>query len=179
MKFDKVLEGRRSIRRYTDELVEKDEIKAVLKAANLAPSWKNSQCWRWHVVTNDALLAQIRENALPATNAAKVEQAPCLIVACYKQKQSGLGNDGEYANEIEEGWSCFDLGLACENLCLEAFRLSLGTLIMGIRNESVLREILTIPEDETVVCVIALGHPDIEPPMPKRLKLKETAVFYE
>lgn len=179
MKFDKVLESRRSIRRYTDEPLDKDTVKAVLKAAQLAPSWKNSQCWRWHAVLNDAMLAQVRENALPPFNARNAEHAPCLIVACYKKNQSGLGADGDFANEVGEGWSCFDLGLACENLCLEACRLGLGTLIMGIRNESVLREMLDIPEDEVVVCVIALGHPAIEPQMPKRLKLKETTVFYE
>lgn len=179
MKFDKVLENRRSIRKYKNEPIEHDQIKKVLKAASLAPSWKNSQCPRWYVVTNDSLLAELRENALPAGNAAKVENAPCLIVACYEKGLSGLGNGSEYANEIGEGWSCFDLGLACENLCLEAQRLGLGTLIMGIRSEETLRRMLSIPENTVIMAVIALGKPDIEPPMPKRLKLKETTVFFD
>lgn len=179
MKFDKVLEHRRSIRRYKDKPVDHKDIKEVLKAASLAPSWKNSQCPRWHVVTNDDLLSQLRENALPEFNARNSQNAPCLIVAAFEKGKSGLGNDGQSANECGEGWSYFDLGLACENLCLEADRLGLGTLIMGIRNEQVLRSVLSIPEEQTIVCVIALGYPDIEPEMPRRHKLKETTVFHQ
>ena len=46
--------------------------------------------------------------------------------------------------------------------------MGLGALIMGIRNGEMLREVLDIPESETVVAVIALGYPDIDPEMPKR-----------
>lgn len=50
---------------------------------------------------------------------------------------------------------------------------------MGIFNEEVVRKMLSIPESQHILAVIALGHPDVEPPMPKRRKLKETAVFFE
>lgn len=179
MKFEKVLEGRRSIRRYQEAAVSHEDIHKILKAASLAPSWKNSQCPRWYVVTNDDLLAQLRENGLPETNQSKIRNASALIVACFEQKKSGLDNDGNYANECGEGWSYFDLGLAVENLCLEAYRLGLGTLIMGIRNADIIRSMLKIPQDQTVVAVIALGVPDIEPPKPKRLKIRQTTVFFE
>ena len=180
MKFDKVLEGRRTIRRYKNEPVEKDEIKKVLKAASLAPSWKNTECWRWYVVTEEKLLEELKQNGLAVQNQPKVENVPCLIVAACETGLSGRDQDGEYAsNTIGEGWSYFDTGLAVENLCLEAERLSLGTLIMGIFNEEVVRKMLSIAESQHILAVIALGHPDVEPPMPKRRKLKETAVFFE
>lgn len=177
MKFDKVLENRRAIRRYKNEPIDHEDIRRVLKAAILAPSWKNSQCPHWYVVTNDQLLAELRENGLPAFNAKNTENAPCLIVVCYEPRKSGMGNDGEYANAIGEGWSCFDCGLAVENLCLEATRLDLGTLIMGIYNEQAIRQALSIPGELKIMCVVALGKPDIDPEMPKRNKLKDVAVF--
>lgn len=179
MKFEKVLEGRRSIRRYKEAVMDMEDLRKIIKAASLAPSWKNSQCPRWYVVTNDDLLAQLRENGLPEFNQNNSKNASALIVACFEQKKSGLGADGEYANECGEGWSYFDLGLATENLCLEAHRLGYGTLIMGIRNADIIRSMLKIPQEQTIVAVIALGVPDIEPPKPKRLKLKQTTVFFD
>lgn len=179
MKFEKVLNNRRSIRRYQDMPIEKDVLKDVLKAARMAPSWKNSQCPRYYVVTNDEILAEIRENALPPFNAKNCAQAPALIVCCFENGVSGMGSDGKYANECEDGWSYYDLGLASENLCLQAQRKGLGTLIMGIRNEAVLREILSIPASQTIVSVIAIGYPAIEPKRPQRKPLKETVIFFE
>ncbi len=179
MKFDKVLEHRRSIRRYEDKPVSHEDITAVLKAAQLSPSWKNSQCARYYVVTADTMLAELKENGLPAFNQKNCEKAPCLIIAAFERGKSGVGVDGAFANECGEGWSYFDLGLSVENLCLEATRLGLGTLIMGIRNEEVIRQILSIPEEQQIVAVISLGYPDIKPDKPKRLKLKEIAKFYE
>jgi nitroreductase len=179
MKFKKVLEERRSIRRYLDKPVEKEDLLKVLKAATLAPSWKNSQSWRFYAVTNDQILASIKENALPAFNAKNCAQAPVLIVACFEEGKSGRGADGEYATDCGEGWSYYDLGLACENLCLQAQALGLGTLIMGLRNEKVLKQILSIPENQQVVAVISLGYPDIEPSMPKRLSVEEVTKFFE
>lgn len=179
MKFDKVLTGRRSIRRWSDTPITHEEIKKVLKAAQLAPSWKNSQSARFYVVTQDSLLEQLKENGLPPFNQNNSDKAPCLIVACFEVNKSGLGADGKYANECEEGWSYFDLGLAVENMCLEAYNLGLGTLIMGIRNAEAIRTMLHIPENQKICAVIALGTPNIDPPKPKRLKLKETAVFFE
>lgn len=180
MKFEKVLEGRRSIRKYKETPVDHEVLKRLIKAASYAPSWKNSQCPRWYVVTQDHILAELKQNALPPANQAKVEKAPCLIVAAFEEKLSGIGTEpGVYANEVGEGWSYFDLGLAVENLCLEAYRQNLGTLIMGIRNEEVIRSILKVPASQQIVAIIAVGVPDMEPKMPARHKIKETTVFVE
>ena len=40
-KESNVMENRRSIRKYTDQKVSHDQIKAIVKAASLAPSAKN------------------------------------------------------------------------------------------------------------------------------------------
>ena len=46
--------------------------------------------------------------------------------------------------------------------------MGLGTLVMGIRDGEMLKSTLNIPNEETVVAVIAVGYPNIEPEMPKR-----------
>lgn len=179
MKFFKVVSERRSIRKYKDKPVSHDDLKKLISTALLAPSWKNTECPRYYVVTNEEKLDSLRENCLPPFNARNCENAPALIVCCFEKKKSGLGNDGEYANECGEGWSYYDLGLASENLVLAAEALGLGTLIMGIRNADALRKLLDIPEEQQIVSVISVGHPDIEPKMPARMKVKEAAVFID
>ena len=50
---------------------------------------------------------------------------------------------------------------------------------MGIRDEKAIRNLLNIPADETIVSVISLGYPDIDPEMPKRKSNIEIATYYE
>lgn len=49
---------------------------------------------------------------------------------------------------------------------------------MGIRDERTIRELLEIPAQETIVSVIGVGYPDIEPDMPKRKTIEEVSTFY-
>ena len=49
MELQKCLDTRKSIRKYKDTPVEKETIKELIKAAQLAPSWKNTQTGRYYV----------------------------------------------------------------------------------------------------------------------------------
>ncbi|WP_297567014.1 nitroreductase family protein [uncultured Faecalibaculum sp.] len=178
MKFDEVLQSRRSIRRYTDEPVSDAQIQACLEAAALAPSWKNSQTARFYVIQNPVLRAQLDQEAMADFNVNNTRNAPVLVVMTFVKDRSGWGNDGNPANEGANGWGWLDLGLALENFCLQAEDLGLGTLIMGIRDEAALRRLLQIPEDEQVGPVVSLGHPDIDPAMPARLPVDRRTVYF-
>jgi len=52
MEFMDVVRKRRSIRRFKPDPVPEKEIKYILEAARLAPSWANTQCWHFVVVTD-------------------------------------------------------------------------------------------------------------------------------
>ena len=54
-----------------------------------------------------------------------------------------------------------------------------STLVMGIRDAEKLREILHIPDTESVVSVISVGYGDIEVSMPKRKKVEEITHYFE
>lgn len=56
MEFDALLEQRRSIRRYQAQPVGKEQIEQMIEAAIQAPTWKNSQTGRYHVVMSQPLL---------------------------------------------------------------------------------------------------------------------------
>ena len=71
----------------------------------------------------------------------------------------------------------YDLGLANENLLLKAAEMGIGTLVMGIRDEKKLHEILSIPEEQMVVSVIGVGYGTVSPDMPKRKSVEDVAVI--
>ena len=177
MEFQKVLEERRSIRAYTNEKVSKEQVEEILKAAQLAPSWKNSQTGRYYVVMSDEMLKKVKEECLPPFNARNSGNASALIVTGFVTGNAGFGPEGP-VNDMGDMWGAYDLGLQNENLCLKARELGLDTLIMGIRDEDALRSVLDIPTEVQIAAVIAVGYRDVEPKMPLRKELSEVARFY-
>lgn len=179
MEFQKVIEERRSIRKYDDtKKVTKAQIEEMIAAANYAPSWKNSQTGRYYCVISEEMIEKVRTECLPAFNQNNTIGAGALIVTTFVKNDAGFNPDGQPTNELGNIWGAYDLGLASENLVLKAQELGLGTLIMGIRDEKKLAEILNIPESECVVSVISVGYPNIEPKMPRRKSVEERAVFF-
>lgn len=179
MEFNKVIETRRSIRHYDESRkVSRAMVEEMIEAAILAPSWKNSQTARYHVVMDGQLLETVRTTCLPAFNAANVQGAPVLIVSCFVKDHSGYNPDKTPSNELGNGWGIYDLGLHDQNLTLKAADLGLDTLIMGIRDVEKLRELLDIPEQEVIVSVISVGYRSQDATMPKRKTVSDIAKFY-
>lgn len=180
MEFQKVLEKRRSIRQYDKaEKVSEEEIRILLGAAQLAPSWKNQQTSRYYCIMSEEKLKEFRSSCLPAFNAGNAENASALIVTTFVSDWSGFdGKTHQPVNELGNGWGSYDLGLQNENLVLKAAEMGLATLIMGIRDGEKIREMLSIPERETIVSVIAVGHSSLEPDMPVRKNLDDIAKFF-
>lgn len=177
MEFQKVIESRRTVRKYSAG-VTKEQMEELLRAAQEAPSWKNSQTGRYYCVLSEEMVDKIRTECLPdAGNAGKSEHAS-LIITTFVHDRAGFQKDGSADNELGNGWGCYDLGLQNENLILKAADLGLSTLIMGLREADKLREILNIPETETIVSVIAVGQAAEEPIRPHRKEIEEIAKFF-
>ena len=131
MEFQNLIEKRRSVRKYVERnTVTKDEILSMIKAAQEAPSWKNSQTGRYYCIMDEKNVEQFRRECLPEMNAGKCENA-VLLVSTFVHNRAGFQKDGTADNEIGNGWGCYDLGLQNENLILKAEELGYGTLIMG------------------------------------------------
>ena len=121
MEFQKVLETRRSVRKYDPNVsVTREQMEELIRAAQEAPSWKNSQTGRYYCVLSEEIVNKIRENCLPgARNAEKSEHA-ALIVTTFVHNRAGFQTDGTPDNELGNGWGCYDLGLQNANLILKA-----------------------------------------------------------
>ena len=48
-----LIEERKSIRQYLDKEISNEDLNKILKAGYLAPSWMNSQPWKFIVVKNN------------------------------------------------------------------------------------------------------------------------------
>ena len=174
MELQTAFETRRSIRHYdAEKKVTKEQVETLIKAASLAPSWKNTQTSRYYCVLSEDKVAEFSQKCLPEFNQKNSAGAGALIVTTFVKGLVGFDNDGNPVNEAGDGWGYYDLGLQNENLLLKATELGLDTLVMGIRDGEAIREMLNIPETENVVAVIAVGYKAKEANMPKRKELEE------
>ena len=162
------MQGRRSVRRYADRPVDDATLDRVLEAARQAPSWANTQCWRF-VVDRDAETKRRIAEAMPEGNPARkaVAQAPVAICACAQTDISDFFK-GRASTALDD-WYLFDLGLAVSQLTLAAHALGLGTVHVGLIDVQKVGEILGLPADVRFVEVLPLGYPDHEPkPTPRK-----------
>ena len=173
------IKTRRSVRKFTDEMVSVDTVREIVELASYAPSWKNTETGRYYCVLSEEIADKIRETCLPQARNAEKSKHAALIISTFVHNCAGFQKDGiTPENEIGNGWGCYDLGLQNSNLILKATDLGLSTLIMGLRESDKLREILSIPETESVVAVIAVGKATEEPTRKPRKSLDEIAKFF-
>lgn len=178
MEVMEAIKGRRSIRWYKDTSVDDKTLELVLEAARWAPSWANTQCWRFIVVKDNNLKAELAgtlSTVNPAANAVKV--APVVIVACAELQKSGYGLRGP-ATDKGDYWYMYDVGLAMQNLTLGAYALGLGTVHIGAVDFKKAASILKLPEGFCVVAMTPLGYPDHQRQPTPRKELTEI-VFYD
>jgi nitroreductase len=181
------IKTRRSIRRQKPDAIDDETLEKVLDAARWAPSWHNTQCWRFILVRDSSIKERLtgtlfemkREGTLADNPAAKaVRQAPVLIVACAEMGKSGRDPDDATYRTDKGDWFMFDVALAMENLVLAAHALGLGTVIIGAFDAIKAAEILGVPEGIRVVAMTPLGFPEREGKVPPRKELSEI-VFYD
>lgn len=177
MELTKCINGRRSIRKYKNEPISNETVTELIKAAQMAPSWKNTQVSRYYVAFSSEAKERIIE-ALPGFNKERVKGASAIIVTAVVDRIVGCDDDGNYITKLNDGFQYFDNGLQVENLCLRAHEMGLGTLIMGLYYEDKIREQFSIPDNQKIVTVVAVGHPDVSPEAPDRKPAEDIVKFY-
>jgi nitroreductase len=175
---------RRSIRKYRTDPVDDKTIGLVLEAARWAPSWANTQCWRFIVVRDSNIknkLADTLTSVSDRPNAAgeAIRKAPVVIVACAELQKSGYSRREPGVAVTDKGdWYMFDVALAMQNLTLAAHSLGLGTVHVGAFDAKEAGRILEVPPGFCVVEITPLGYPDEEPATRPRKELSDI-VFYD
>ncbi len=159
---------RRSIRRYTEQQVEKEKLELLLQAAMAAPNACNSQPWEFVVVTDKDVMARLRD-ALYAGH----YNAPCAIAVC--------GNLGIANNSAAKYYWVQDCSAATENLIIAATALGLGTVWIGVYPlPSVIKpvsEILNLADGVVPLSIVYVGYPAEE--KPPRTQVDEHRVYWD
>ena len=145
------IKKRRSIRKYTSEAITEDQINAMLEAAMAAPSGNGLAPWEFIVVGDKGLreqLSKVHQWSWMAAN------APVVIVVCGKES-------------ISDHWVA-DCSAATENLLLQATDMGLGGVWVGIyprtERENRVRQLLNIPSNVRILCLVPIGHPGEQKP---------------
>lgn len=174
--FDEVLTSRRSIRSYdATKTISEQEVRTLMEAVQEAPSWANQQPTKYYVALSPEKVAAVQD--LVGGNKQRIQGAPVLIVSTFERGKSGFFN-GIATNEIGDGWGAYDNGLSNCYLILQARAMGFDTLIMGMRDADKLRALFNIPENETVMAVIALGYRKNQPVQPRHRQLDDVVKFY-
>lgn len=150
-----LLVRRHSIRRYTDEPISAEEVKTILEAALLAPSSKSARPWQFVLVENKEDLQRLSE--CKAQAARPIAACALAVVVCASTEKSDMYLE--------------DMAIAAAYMQLQATALGLGACWIQVRNrfaadgedaQQVVRDVLGIPDDIVVECIVTLGHPNEE-----------------
>ncbi len=148
--FTAIIE-RRSIRRFTDEPVRREQLEKLVEAARWAPTAGNLQPWRFVVVT-----ATVVKEALAAAAGGQrfVAAAPAVIgVAAVPPASARYGARGR------ELYCLQDTAAAVQNILLAAYEMGLGTCWVGAFDEAGVGRALELDADERPVALIPVGVP--------------------
>lgn len=175
--FETVVSQRRSTRNFDPSAkISAEQISEIIAVAQNAPSWRNFEPARYHVVLSEEKLTAAK--ALLLGNAERVSGAAAIVVTSFVKGLSGFRDNGEPVDALGNGWGAYDCGLANSYFVLAARAAGFDTLIMGGRDAAGLRSLLGIPETEEIMTAIAVGVRASEPRIPERPALEEVVKIY-
>ena len=177
MNATECIRGRRSIRKYKSEGIDHSLLESIISNASYSPSWKNTQITRYIAIEDTSIIQKIADEFTPEFNSNIIRQVPVLIAVTFIKNRCGFERDGSYSTKKEDRWQMFDVGVACQTLCLSAHEKGLGTVIMGLWDEDGITKLLEIPETQELAAFIAIGYPDIEPEAPRRKTVDDLLTY--
>ncbi len=159
-----LLARRWSTRSYTDQSIEPPKLRQLFEAARWAPSSGNGQPWAFIVARKEdsADFEKIASTLNPGNAWAKRAGALAISVAAMERAP---GHPNAHA------WH--DVGMATQNLLLQATELGLSTHVMAGFNAAKAGELLQIPPGWGAVAAIAIGYPDDPNKLSEELRAKD------
>jgi nitroreductase len=169
--------GRKSIRRFSNRAVSKEDILTCLEAARLAPSAENAQPWRFLVVDDPQIRERFAEQIFSGVYKVSrfASEAPVLILIMARLNIITHRLGRWYQNTP---FHLIDIGIAGEHLILQAEELGIGGCWMGWFNIRKAKKFFHIPRKYKITALLALGYYDKKPSRErKRKSLEEIAWF--
>ncbi len=173
----KVINNRRSVRKYQTRPIGEAELRAIVETAIYAPSAMNQQKWHFTVIQNQAMLVKmnnvVRENLLNSGVEFLAERAknpdfnvfhnaPAIIIVTADEQAR--------FTEIECGAAAENIALAAESLNIGSCFVGMSEFLFASENAGEIRKELGIPEGYRHIITVTLGYKDIKPPVPPKNK---------
>jgi nitroreductase len=142
---------RHSVREFTGEIIQKEDLETIVKAGMSAPSAVNIQPWAFIIITEEKILNSLCQN-LPY--AKMLDKAGGAIIVC------GIP---EKDDQIAQKFWMMDCSAATENILLAAHSLSYGAVWTAVYPDEdrikTVREECNIPNNIIPLNVIPIGIP--------------------
>jgi len=149
--FKELAQMRRSHRKFTEQEIDADAVRLILRAALMAPTSKGQRAWQF-VVVDDRLDIEKLSDAKDL-GSQFMKGAPLVVVVLGDPVQNDCWvEDGSIA-AISMQFQAEELGLGSCWVQMRGRGLSDGTTA-----DTVIRGILDIPENMNVLCIVAFGH---------------------
>jgi nitroreductase len=161
MELQEAIIKRRSIRKFSQDVVTDDQLRQIFETIRWSPSWANTQPWEFVVVRDKELIRKITATYIENNPATKCSlTASALIVVCGKTGVSGCYSGKQVTKHAY--WYMFDLGIATQTLCLKAHEMGLGTVVVSLMDHDACKKVIGLPDGYEVAAVIPIGRPAVE-----------------
>ncbi len=172
----------RSIRKFSDQPIDRTILISALEAASRASTCGNMQCYSIVVSESEQMI-----EALSPCHFGQVKamNAPCVVTICadmhrFSQWCRQRDAEPEYDNLLWFVNGAIDALLAAQNLILEAESNGLGACILGttLYTAEKIVDILELPKGVIPITTIVMGYPAETPHLTDRLPL-EAVIHFE
>ncbi|MHB8834889.1 MAG: nitroreductase family protein [Candidatus Methylomirabilia bacterium] len=138
---------RRSVRQFTAQPLEREQLLEIIEAGTWAPSGNNNQPWRFVIVQD----AAVRGNLAKLTKYHFVIEGAPACIAVFVDKSVMY-------HDVKDHQA---MGACIQNMLLATHALGLGAVWLGeiLKNAEGVRMLLELPEGLDLMAVVALGHP--------------------
>jgi nitroreductase len=158
MDFEKVIQNRRSIRKYKADPVPKAGLRRILHAARWAPTWANMQGVKIIVLEQPDHVKACCE----AIGQKWLKAVPMLLIVCIEPNDSGTNASGIQYFPV-------DAAIIMEHIVLAATNEGLGTCWIGWFDEEKVKAVVGVPKATRIIAITPVGIPDTSPkPTPRR-----------
>lgn len=168
MEVYEAIRGRRSVRRFLADPIDRETLDRIVDAAIWAPSGGNAQTWRFVIVTEPERIGKLRTVSPGLLGDPPAVVALCQDLGAARAKGGALG---------ETFLAPIDAAMAAQNLLLAAYAEGLGTCTIGSFHKAAVGRLLNLPDRVEPVLLVSVGRPVESPDPPKRRT--EGVVLYE
>jgi nitroreductase len=162
-----LIRERWSPRAFADRGIEPQKVRSLLEAARWAPSSFNGQPWSYIVATKDEPEEFARLASCLVDGNSWAKRAPLLLLAVAKTNFAHNGQPNRHAFH--------DVGMANENLVLQAAAMGLAVHQMAGFVVDRARELFQIPEGQEPATMLAVGYPGELNDLPEPLRARESS----